>query len=159
HGVDANVGLGTARPRVNVLDYDAIARVALAALGDLGPEDRPLQGLHLAPNAHGTQVSEDALAHIEVGWKGHVPFEVKAVGEAGLRQELFRLLRVVLWHRQVLPISAQRVADFRADPVAPGDADALRLLACQELPINGETDGLAHALVVEGAIGLVIAGE
>jgi hypothetical protein len=130
-----------------------------ATLGYLGPEDWSLQGLHLAPDAHGTQVSEDALAHVEVRRKGHVPLEVKAMGEAGLRQELFRFLRVVFRHRQVLPIPAQGVTDFRADPVASGDADALRLLACEELSVDGETDSLAHALDVEGAIGLVIAGE
>src|SRR5205807_7742710 len=74
YGVDANVGLGAAWPWVNILGNGAVARVALAALGDLGPEDRPLQGLHLAPNAYGTQVRKDTLAHVKVRWKGYVPF-------------------------------------------------------------------------------------
>ena len=42
HGVDANIGLRAARPWVNVLHYSTVAWVALTALGDLGPEDRPL---------------------------------------------------------------------------------------------------------------------
>src|SRR5262249_59234467 len=112
-GVDADVGLGTPRPRVNVLDHSTVAWVAPTALGDLGPEDRSLQGLHLAPNTHGAQVSEDALAHVEVGWKGYVPLEVKAVGEAGLRQELFRFLGVVFRHRQLLRIPPQSVPEVR----------------------------------------------
>src|SRR5262245_53874967 len=60
YGVNTYVGLGATGPWVNVLYDGSVARVALATLGDLGAEDRPLQGLDLAPNANGTQVSEDA---------------------------------------------------------------------------------------------------
>src|SRR5206468_6021264 len=56
-------------------------------------------------------------------------------------------------------IPAQGVTDFRADPVAPGDAETLGLLARQELPVDGQAGGLAHALVVERAVGLVVAWE
>ena len=42
HGVDPNNGLGTPWPCVDILHDDTIARVALAALGNLGSESRPL---------------------------------------------------------------------------------------------------------------------
>ena len=91
HGVDANIGPGSAWPRVDVLHNSAVAGVSLAALVHLGAEGRALQHLQLAADADGAQVGENALAHVKVGHKGHVPLEVKAVGKAGLRQELLGL--------------------------------------------------------------------
>ena len=88
HDIDPNRGLGTPRPRVNGLDDGTVAQVALAALGGLRHVGRRVQHLHLAPNADGTQVGEDALAHVKVGHKGHIPVKVKAVGKARLRQQL-----------------------------------------------------------------------
>src|SRR6266446_1325346 len=101
HGIDPNRSLGPPRSRVNGLHHSAITWVAFAALGELRHVDRRIQHLHFAPYADGTQVGEDALSHIKVGHKRHVPFKVKTVGETRLRQQLLGLLRVVLRHRQV----------------------------------------------------------
>src|SRR5262245_58327535 len=129
HSVDPNRRLGPSRSRVNGLYHSAITRVAFAALGELRHVDWRVQHLHFAPYADSTQVGEDAFSQVKVGHKRYVTVKVKAVGEACLSQELFSLLRVVLWHWQVLAIPAQSIAIFCTHPVAPGDADALRLLA------------------------------
>src|SRR5215831_3481307 len=89
HRIDPNRSLGPPRSRVNDLQHSAITRVAFAALGGLRHISRCVQHLHFAPYADGTQVGEDALSHVKVGHKGHVPLEVKAIGEADLCQELF----------------------------------------------------------------------
>src|SRR5206468_3832534 len=81
HGVDPNRSLSSPRSRVNGLHHSTIAWEAFAALGDLCHIDRRVQHLHLAPYAHGTQVGKDALSHVKVGHKRHVPVKVKAVGE------------------------------------------------------------------------------
>ena len=99
NSVDAGFGFGATRSGANILYDGPVARVALAALGHLSPEARTLQHLQFTPYADRAQVSEDALAHVEVWDEGDVPFEVEAVGEAGLGQQLFRLLGVVFRHR------------------------------------------------------------
>ena len=101
--VDGEVGLGAPGPRVDVLYDAAVARIPLAALTNLRSERRPLEHLQLAANADGAKVVHDALAHIEVRRERHV-LEVEAVGEAGLRQQLFGLLEVVLRHGHVLAV-------------------------------------------------------
>src|SRR5215831_9617821 len=84
YSVDPNGSLGFPRSRVNDLQHSAITLVAFAALRGLCHVDRRIQHLHFAPYADSTQIGKDALSHVKVRYKEHVPLEVKAVGEAGL---------------------------------------------------------------------------
>src|SRR5439155_24121240 len=122
------------------------ARIPLAALTNLRSERRPLEHLQLAANADGAKVVHDALAHIEVRRERHV-LEVEAVGEAGMRQQLFGLLEVVLRHGHVLAFPPYGVAIFRAVPVAPWLPDPLRLLLDHEVPVDRVSSRLTHPLV------------
>src|SRR3989449_2338149 len=157
--VEPNQSFGASGPRIDPLDDGPIAREALAALARLRHVGRRVQHLHFGPHSGGAQIVEDTLGHVEVRSEGNIPVELEAVGEAGLRQQLFRLGQVVRRHRQFGPIPTQRVAVFVADPVAPGLADSLGLLLHEERSVDREADGLAHALVVEGARRLVVAWE
>src|SRR5262245_13953593 len=158
-GVDADVGLGAPRPRIDVLHDGPIAGKSLSALTNLSSEGGTFQRLEFAADPDRAKVGEDALAHIEVGYKGHEPIELQAVGVAGLRQHLFRLLDVELRHRQILSITLQGVAILWADPVSPNLADALGFLSHQELPVDGQTHRLTHTLVMKRTLGFVVAGK
>src|SRR5262245_59942549 len=59
-GIDANIGRGSAWPRIDVLHNRADARKAFAALADLGAERRSFEHFELAANSNGAQIGEDA---------------------------------------------------------------------------------------------------
>jgi hypothetical protein len=75
-----------------------------------------------------------------------------------MSQQLLGLPRAILRHWQVGIIPFQGTDVLRTDPIAPGDPVALRLLKREELAVYGQADGLPHPLIVEGDVGLGIAG-
>src|SRR5215510_1265227 len=155
-GVHGDVRLRAAGTGIDVLHDRPVARNALSALADLRPERRAFQRLELSANSDRAQIGQDPLAHVEIGWEGQ-EFDLDTIRKASLRHQLLGLFDVVLRHRGLR--SLERVAIFATDPVPPGLADVLRFLLHEKRTIDREADGLAHALVPEGAPLLVIAGE
>src|SRR6266446_6978655 len=117
------------------------------------------QHFELAANADGAQIGDDPLSHVEIWRERHVPLVVEAVRKPRFGEQLLRLLRVVLGHRQLLAVTAQRVTLLGAEPVAPRGAYALRLLFGEERPVERQARCLTDAFVVKRAVRLAVPRE
>src|SRR5215467_1868067 len=126
----------------------------------LEPALQPLQKhaafYRLQPRADADrlQLGNDALAARIIVRHRRDPIDIEAVRITGLGHQLFGLGHIVLPFRP-----RHAVFDIVVDPIAVDLPQAVAFGLVDRAAIDGEADGLAHALVVKRVLGILKAGE
>src|SRR5262249_47828764 len=117
--------------------------------------DRPLEGLHLAADAESAlQLRQNALAARIVWRRRCQPVIGETVGVAPFGHQLLGLADVA---RPFRPI--ERIFYIVVYPVAVDAAEAGTFGLVHRIAIDGETDGLAHALIVKRILRVLETGK
>ena len=117
-------------------------------------EDATLHGLHPSPDADLAELPDEPLApRVPRGQRGD-PVHVEAVRIPRLAQELLGPLHVAL---DLGPLEG--VLHVVVDPVPRHLAEPSRLGLVHGAPVDSQAHRFAHALVAEGALRVLEAGE